>query len=126
VSTNTSGQQELSSTGHMPNTVDGNALWLAAPSGNGVFGNAPGAADSGTVWINPGSVDKPSLVTGGKNNVTSSVNSSTTHTITRGQWRALHADLGDQHRRRVVQHHRQSGGGRQLCHNAVAAHAVPD
>jgi flagellar hook-associated protein 3 FlgL len=83
VSTNTSGQQQLSPTEQMPTTVDGNAVWLAAPSGNGVFVTAPGAANTGTAWINPGSVDNPSLVTGGNYAVTFSVSGgNTTYSIT--------------------------------------------
>ncbi len=59
------GQTLLSSTELMPSTVDGQAIWLSARSGNGVFTTAADAANAGTGWITPGTVADPALLTGG-------------------------------------------------------------
>lgn len=59
------GQSLLSNTELMPRTVDGQAIWLAARSGNGVFTTAAAAGNTGSGWINAGTVSDPSAVTGG-------------------------------------------------------------
>jgi len=60
----TGGQTQLSSTEQMPSTVDGQSIWLAAGSGNGVFVSAATPTNAGTGWIDAGSVTNPSAITG--------------------------------------------------------------
>ncbi len=60
----TAGQNQLSTSEQMPATVDGRAIWLGAPSGNGVFVSAGDGANQGSAWIDAGSVTDPSAVTG--------------------------------------------------------------
>ena len=59
------GQTLLSSTELMPSTVDGQAIWLSARSGNGVFTTAASPANAGTGWIDAGTVSDPAALTGG-------------------------------------------------------------
>lgn len=47
----------------LPMTMDGEAAWLAAPSGNGVFETRV-VAGSGNAWIDAGSVTDPTALTG--------------------------------------------------------------
>lgn len=58
------GQSLLSDTEQMPRTVDGQAIWLAARSGNGVFTTAAAAGNAGSGWIDAGTVSDPSALTG--------------------------------------------------------------
>jgi flagellar hook-associated protein 3 FlgL len=58
--------ESLASTGDRMNlTLDGQQVWLTAKAGNGVFTTAPGVnantgvANSGTGWINSGTVNNP-------------------------------------------------------------------
>ncbi len=60
----TGGQTQLSTTEQMPSTVDGQAIWLNARSGNGVFVSGSQAGNTGTGWVDAGSVTSPSEVTG--------------------------------------------------------------
>jgi len=60
----TGGQTQLSTTEQMPGTVDGQAIWLSARSGNGVFVSAGAAGNTGTGWIDAGSVTDPAAITG--------------------------------------------------------------
>ncbi len=60
----TGGQTQLSSTEQMPITVDGAAIWLGVPSGNGVFDSSAAASNTGSGWVDAGSVTDPSAVTG--------------------------------------------------------------
>jgi len=84
ISTNTGGQMQLSPTEQMPTSIDGNAVWLSVPSGNGVFVTAPGSANTGHAWVNPGTVDNPSAVTGDSYSLQFSVSGgSTTYTVLR-------------------------------------------
>jgi flagellar hook-associated protein 3 FlgL len=48
----------------LPMTIDGEAAWLAARSGNGVFVTAPDAANGPGAWIDAGRVADPSALTG--------------------------------------------------------------
>lgn len=57
------GQTVLSSTEQMPTTVDGRAIWLQVRTGNGVFATAADAANTGSGWINAGSVTDPGALT---------------------------------------------------------------
>jgi len=65
----TGGQTLLSSTELMPSTVDGQAIWLSARSGNGVFTTAANPANAGTGWIDAGTVSDPAALTGGNYDV---------------------------------------------------------
>ena len=47
----------------LPLTVDGNAIWLSARSGNGVFETRVISA-TGTAWVDGGTVSNPSALTG--------------------------------------------------------------
>lgn len=60
----TGGQSELSTADAMPITVDGQTIWLAARSGNGVFVSAAAAANTGSGWIDAGTVTDPAAITG--------------------------------------------------------------
>ncbi|MES2718268.1 MAG: flagellar hook-associated protein FlgL [Pseudomonadota bacterium] len=59
------GQSLLSSTELMPSTVDGQAIWLSARSGNGVFTTAADPSNTGTGWVDAGTVSDPAAITGG-------------------------------------------------------------
>lgn len=58
------GQALLSTSELMPSTVDGQAIWLSARSGNGVFTTAADEANAGTGWIHAGTVSDPAALTG--------------------------------------------------------------
>lgn len=58
------GQTVLSASEQMPTTVDGQALWLQTPSGNGVFTTGASATNSGSGWIDAGGVTDPAALTG--------------------------------------------------------------
>lgn len=60
----TGGQSQLSTSDQMPSTVDGNAIWLNARSGNGVFVTGGASGNTGSGWIDAGSVTDPSALTG--------------------------------------------------------------
>ena len=59
------GQTLLSATELMPSTVDGQAIWLSARSGNGVFTTAASPVNAGSGWIDAGTVSDPKALTGG-------------------------------------------------------------
>jgi flagellar hook-associated protein 3 FlgL len=65
----TGGQSQLSGTEQMPSTVDGQAIWLSARSGNGVFTTAADPLNAGTGWIDAGTVSNPAALTGGSYSV---------------------------------------------------------
>jgi len=58
------GQTLLSSSEQLPSTVDGQSIWLAARSGNGVFVSAAESSNTGTGWIDAGTVTNPGELTG--------------------------------------------------------------
>ena len=60
----TGGQTQLSATEQMPVTVDGQAIWLGVASGNGVFVTGASAANTGSGWMDAGSVSNPAALTG--------------------------------------------------------------
>lgn len=67
----------------LPLTLDGQQVWLSAPSGNGVFTTAP-SAGSGDAWIDAGRVTNPSAITGSSYEVQFSVNAGvTTYSVIR-------------------------------------------
>lgn len=48
----------------IPSAMDGQAVWMNASSGNGVFKSELNVANTGTAWTDVGQVTNPSLVTG--------------------------------------------------------------
>lgn len=74
----TGGQSLLSATEQMPVTVDGGAIWLSARSGNGVFVSGADAANTGSGWIDAGSVSTPGLITGARYSIDISDDAGTT------------------------------------------------
>lgn len=61
----TGGQGQLSMSEQMPTSVDGEAVWLTAHSGNGVFVTSAAATNTGSGFIDAGGVADPTLLTGG-------------------------------------------------------------
>lgn len=57
----------------LPGAMDGQAIWMDVPTGNGVFKVSLGATNTGTVWTDPGSVVTPSAQTGDSYSVNFSV-----------------------------------------------------
>lgn len=74
----TGGQGQLSISEQMPTSVDGQALWLSVPAGNGVYVTDAAATNTGSGYIAPGGIADPSLLTGGTYSVTFSVVSGVT------------------------------------------------
>ena len=62
----TGGQTQLSSTEQLPVTVDGRAIWLGLASGNGVFVTGAAAGNTGSGWVDAGSVSNPAALTGAR------------------------------------------------------------
>ena len=56
----------------IPGTMDGQAVWMNVPTGNGVFNMALGGANTGELWTDVGQVIDPSALTG--NNYTLTFN----------------------------------------------------
>lgn len=48
----------------LPSTMDGQAIWMTIPSGNGTFNATLNGANTGAVWTDPGQVVSPSALTG--------------------------------------------------------------
>lgn len=57
----------------IPSAMDGQAVWMNVPSGNGVFDVSLGGANTGTTWTDVGQVTNPSAVTGDNYTVTFNV-----------------------------------------------------
>jgi flagellar hook-associated protein 3 FlgL len=57
----------------IPGALDGQAVFMSVPSGNGVFDVSLGGANSGTAWTDAGRVVNPSAITGDNYAVTFSV-----------------------------------------------------
>lgn len=87
--------QSASSTVAIPSAMDGQAVWMNVPSGNGVFDVSLGGGNTGTVWTDAGQVVNPSAVTGDNYAVTFNVvagvttydvvNTTTAATVATGQ-----------------------------------------
>ena len=60
----TGGASQLSGSEQMPVTVDGQAIWLGVASGNGVFVTGAAPANSGSAFVDAGSVTNPAALTG--------------------------------------------------------------
>jgi flagellar hook-associated protein 3 FlgL len=57
----------------IPGTMDGQAVWMSVPTGNGVFNMALGGANTGELWTDVGQISDPSLLTGNNYTVTFNV-----------------------------------------------------
>jgi len=57
----------------IPGTMDGQAVWMSVPTGNGVFNMALGGANTGELWTDVGQIADPSLLTGNNYTVTFNV-----------------------------------------------------
>jgi flagellar hook-associated protein 3 FlgL len=71
------GQLQAASGEALPLTLDGQAAWMRARSGNGVF-ETRAVTSTGTAWIESGSVTDPSLLTGSTYSIQFSVVAGTT------------------------------------------------
>jgi flagellar hook-associated protein 3 FlgL len=58
---------------NIPSAMDGQAVFMNVPSGNGVFNMALGATNTGKLWTDPGRVLTPGLLTGDNYTVTFNV-----------------------------------------------------
>lgn len=65
--------QKASSTVSIPSVMDGQAVWMNVPTGNGVFTVGLGGANTGGVWTDTGQVVTPAAVTGNNYTVTFNV-----------------------------------------------------
>ena len=74
----TGGQGQLSASEQMPTSVDGQAVWLSARSGNGVFVTAAAAGNTGSGFIDAGGVTDPTALTGANYGIVFSVAGATT------------------------------------------------
>lgn len=57
----------------IPGTMDGQAVWMSVPTGNGVFNMTLGGANTGELWTDVGQIADPSLLTGNNYTVTFNV-----------------------------------------------------
>src|SRR5438034_2735632 len=75
------GQAQAAGNEALPITLDGNATWLTAPTGNGVF-ETSAVTNTGSAWIDTGRVSDPSAITGSTYSVVFGVTAgSTTYSI---------------------------------------------
>ena len=74
----TAGQGSLSSQNDLPSAVDGQAIWMTANSGNGVYVTDAAAANTGSGWIDAGGVSDPSALTGHDYSIQFTVSGGTT------------------------------------------------
>jgi flagellar hook-associated protein 3 FlgL len=58
------GEGQVSSSEQMPTSADGEKVWMSARSGNGQFVTDAAAGNTGSAYIDPGSVTDPALLTG--------------------------------------------------------------
>ncbi len=76
------GQAVLPGADGLPLSLDGQATWLGARSGNGVFTTAADAANTGSGWIDAGAVTDPAAITGHDYQVVfSAAGGSTTYSV---------------------------------------------
>ena len=68
----TAGQRAPTATA-LPGAMDGQAIWMDVPTGNGVFKVSLGAGNTGTAWTDAGSVVTPGAQTGDNYSVNFSV-----------------------------------------------------
>ncbi len=87
--------QRSATTTALPGAMNGQAIWMEVPSGNGVFEVALGAGNTGTAWTDAGTVVAPGSLTGNNYSVSYTVaagittydvvNTSTATTVASGQ-----------------------------------------
>jgi flagellar hook-associated protein 3 FlgL len=65
--------QRASTPVSIPGAMDGQAVWMNVPTGNGVFTVGLAGTNTGTLWTDPGTVVTPSAVTGDNYSVTFNV-----------------------------------------------------
>lgn len=65
--------QRTSTEVSLPGAMDGNAIFMNVPTGNGTFNVGLGGANTGTVWVAPGQVITPGALTGDNYSVTFTV-----------------------------------------------------
>lgn len=70
------GQVQVGSDERLPLSLDGEGIWMAAPTGNGVFTTAN--SNSAGAWIDPGHVSNPAALTGHSYSIEFSVNAGVT------------------------------------------------
>ncbi len=68
----TPGQRAAGNTS-LPGTMDGQAIWMDVPSGNGTFEVSLGGANTGGAWTDAGTVTSPAALTGNNYSITFSV-----------------------------------------------------
>jgi flagellar hook-associated protein 3 FlgL len=73
----TPGNSQAAGTDALPLSVDGNAAWMTAKTGNGVFATSA-TVNNGTAWIDTGKVTDPSAITGSTYSVQFSVSGGAT------------------------------------------------
>lgn len=73
VSFNGVGGQRASTEVSVPGAMDGQAIWMNVPSGNGSFDVALGGANSGSMWTDTGQVISPAALTGNNYSITFTV-----------------------------------------------------
>jgi len=70
----------------IPGTMDGQAVWMSVPTGNGVFNMGLGGTNTGQLWTDVGQIADPSLLTGNNYTVTFNVSATvppvTTYDVT--------------------------------------------
>lgn len=64
------GEQRIGAGGRFATTVDGRAAFLAVPQGNGVFTTQSAAGNTGTGWIDAGTVARADALTGHQYRIT--------------------------------------------------------
>lgn len=65
--------QRASTEVSLPGAMDGSAIFMNVPTGNGTFNVGLGGANAGTVWASPGEVVSPAALTGDNYSVTFTV-----------------------------------------------------
>ena len=68
--------QRASTEVSLPGAMDGSAIFMNVPTGNGTFNVGLGGANTGTVWASPGEVVAPGALTGDNYSVTFTVTAS--------------------------------------------------
>lgn len=77
----TAGQLQTNAGQTLPMSMDGQSIWMQAPTGNGVF-QTSATTQNGTAWISSGSVYDPSQLTGATYQIQFNVSgSSTTYSV---------------------------------------------
>ena len=69
--------QRASTTVGIPSALDGQAVWMNVPTGNGVFNLSIGGANTGQLWTDVGQVLSPGALTGDNYTITFTVTATT-------------------------------------------------